>query len=511
MPARRPGAPPRRSRGLALFLVCLLILLAVAEVAARFHADFIIMPHKGIVLRREDAEVERMVRRYQIDGVDMWQYQGDRPAPKSPASAGFRIVGIGDSIMAPFKLPWQKGFFNLLVEKLRQHDPGAGYDGVNLSEGGFNLLQDKLMLRSKGLGLKPRLVVLQMWQDDNIEYKFIGRDLYTLKYYKAMQERMESRGIIPRLLHRSYLYTRYELKRLGRERGRPTISVTRQLQQIYQECSKAGIGLVILLFPTLDRPFKEQQEPESYAEVKKVADAHHIPYLEMRELLLKEDFRKLRMDNVHLNEQGHRLVAERLYKELRGSPLVRPKRQLSRHELCAAVARGDPEGCRRMPHHPGRTGDCLLQISLKLAARGQARACELNLTPMSRQMCEMFSTNKIDCRKLRSLSKGFDSSRQQFEKADTFIKVCQLLDPRRITRCGPVDGRPRRRTLECQIALAIWAYLKRDPVVCRSLEDRRSRENCLAMLGDDVSVCTRWIDYEQPVDKPWWSRESMAR
>ena len=301
-----------------------LAVILAAELLLRGFADFRIDAAGG-VLRREDGGVEFMRRRYQVDGVDMWEYRTDRPRP--PHLRGdVRIVGIGDSIMMPFRLHWKEGFFHLLLEELRRANPKLSYDGVNLAEGGHNLLQDKIMLREQGLAYKPTLVLLQVWQDDDTPYKFIGNDLYIMPYLEVMRRRQMRRGV-SRLLQRSYIYTAIELRRL-RDCGSsypPLISMAKQVREIHGLCRRTGAGLVVILFPTLDRPFAIQVDPPGYNEIKELAARLAIPVIDMREQFRGVDYRKIRLDTIHYNAQGHRRIADVLFRELRrfGIPSTR--------------------------------------------------------------------------------------------------------------------------------------------------------------------------------------------
>lgn len=503
-------SPMRRERRRTQSLCAGSVLLAffAGESLLRWAAPFRIEPD-GAVLRRQRGSVARMVRRYEIDGVDMWEYRTDRPRP-SRLRGDIRVVGIGDSIMEPHWLPWRQGFFDLLLDEMRRSNPRHPADGINLSVGGYNILQDKLMLREQGLARKPTLVLLQMWQDDDTPYRLIDNELYNLPYSLLMQRRRDETNRACRLLQRSYSYTLVQLLLL---RGQssvspPPISASEQLRDIQGSCRRAGAELLVVLFPVLDRPFAQQSDPRIYREVKGFASLHGIPVVDMRARFQEagDDPRAIRLDDIHYNPEGHRRIASILSQDIRALFDADGRRRpaaRSRHEICAAVARGDEDGCRHLAHYP--PGDCLLQVSLKRAARGERDSCLINETPFARSLCEMIASGRTRCGELGSLAAGFDSAKSYFERAETFIKVCALLDAAHIAECREA-GRAGVPSKECEIARFFWAYQRRDAGSCAELHDRRSRENCRALLTDDVGVCTQWIDYSRPVDPPWWRK-----
>ncbi len=192
-----------------------------------------------------------------------------------------------------------------------------------------------------------------------------------------------------------------------------------------------------------------------------------------------------------------------------GPPGRRPEAQssprLSRHEICVAVAQGDPAGCRHLPHYPGRSGDCLLFLSLKLAAKGDTRACDINTTAFDRLFCAMIAGGGLRCGDLRASAAAHDAARSHFDPAERLIRACERLDSERIAECR-ASVRSGVVSDECLIALNLLAYQKRDIGLCAGLPDLRSRENCRVMLGGGVDACSRSVDFEH-IDPPWWVKK----
>ena len=148
----------------------------------------------------------------------------------------------------------------------------------------------------------------------------------------------------------------------------------------------------------------------------------------------------------------------------------------------------------------------MLQVSLKLAASGDRSACELNETPFARAFCAMLANGHLRCDKLRGLANGLDTAKESFERAETFIEVCKLLEADHIGECRtlPVSGRTSDK---CEMALPLWAYEHHSASSCAEPHSRTSREICRAMLVDDINICTKRIDYKDRLDPPWWARE----
>jgi hypothetical protein len=94
------------------------------------------------------------------------------PAPALDKPAGsVRVVGIGDSVMFGWGVPYEQSYLPALEARLRAAAPERGWEIVNLAVPGYNTVMEVETLRVKGRRFKPDVVVVgYVWNDLDLPY-----------------------------------------------------------------------------------------------------------------------------------------------------------------------------------------------------------------------------------------------------------------------------------------------------------------------------------------------------
>jgi lysophospholipase L1-like esterase len=92
------------------------------------------------------------------------------PAPDKPAGT-VRVVGIGDSVMFGWGVPYERSYLPALRDRLRAEAPDRRWDVVNLAVPGYNTAMEVETLRVKGLRWAPDVVIVgYVWNDLELPY-----------------------------------------------------------------------------------------------------------------------------------------------------------------------------------------------------------------------------------------------------------------------------------------------------------------------------------------------------
>jgi lysophospholipase L1-like esterase len=152
---------------LAINLAVFLGLIVIALAAGEAYLRLTIAPSSGGSIYQSTLETKRYKVMKPNASIISWgkEYKTnslgfrDRRAEVPPKPAGgFRVVVLGDSFTASAGVDFENIYSTLLEKQLQQEIPNA--EVLNLSVGGYNLIQEELVLEEDALSLAPDFVLV---------------------------------------------------------------------------------------------------------------------------------------------------------------------------------------------------------------------------------------------------------------------------------------------------------------------------------------------------------------
>ena len=261
-------------------------------------------------------------------------------APEIPAKdpAGpMRIIVIGDSVAARPLNPPKDAWVTMVGEDL-----AGRAEVINAAIIGYTIYQERLLLESRLLSLQPDLVVLQYTLNDNERFlhrfnmeiglllteearrAFVrdeGDPLAWLPKSSYLALRLRFALLQFRLSQRKYPWERHA----GFARAWEEDSwefVRDQLSAIHQSVKSVGGRLAVVIFPFVPQFNKKlvQSEPQRVlypqSRMSDLCKEMEIPLHDLYSFLADRGGASLFRDLVHLNPDGHRLVADEIVRYL---------------------------------------------------------------------------------------------------------------------------------------------------------------------------------------------------
>ena len=355
---------------LLLFTLVLGIVLLIVELSLRFTHS----PEAG---ERRDHLVEadympaKMKAHYrgQILGVpfktNRYGLRDEEDFPATPPPGEYRVLSLGDSIAFGLRIPARAHYTKLLERRLNEESSGVRYRVINGAGPGFSPSGYYLYLKNEGLHLKPRLVIIEIelcndvtdealirWEGkpgdpDSLERIRGGRYIvgwdgnllatYCLGPYffeKTYTYTELVRGVL-NLLYRiwppepfattegvtyySLGFDRYLLDNERIEEGwKRVFGALEKTQQLLKQ-NQVQFLLVIMptqyMFDPASGPygrFAEGLVKRAVVEAKR----RGLPFLDMTDPMRSGGGKSLYFDFAHPTEQGNKVIARELYKEL---------------------------------------------------------------------------------------------------------------------------------------------------------------------------------------------------
>ena len=297
-----------------LFTATSLAALAAAEVVARSLAPFRI-EDGTVVLSRTETPGPEPARTWEVDGVPLWMFDHDgRHIAEEPKSRR-RIIFLGDSIIAPLALHDSQGVIARLQTILDETQPIQDVEVVNLAEEGFNARQLGALFEDVGLALHPDVAIIAVSPNDHIQYVWEDNALYLEEYLDTLSQRSGRGGALGQLCRSSYFATWTELALLGLFGDLHKMdesAVLLPLQRIHEVAKDVGVRLAIICLPGLEPPddaFHPEAPGCAYPSLEEWARVRSLPYLDPNPAYAPYAPVTLRLDGLHLNEFGHRILA----------------------------------------------------------------------------------------------------------------------------------------------------------------------------------------------------------
>jgi len=320
---RQPPAPSRKQRLLAIGLGILLA-LAAGELLLRIVGAPEVAPvRRGrFQLSANPRLVFEPVPGLAYEGApdSFFEYPGasnhlgyrDRNHALAKAPGTYRIVVLGDSIAAGYRIPRTEDTFPALLERdLRA--AGLAVEVVNFGVTGYNTQQEVETLRTRALAFAPDLVLVAYCHND--------RRPPDPRIVQALQEAAGGRRVLPlgeaeRLLLHSALYrfVRYAVVEAQREESadpRQGNTVEPALRELAKLSRREGFEVLLAVFPYLPKLY-DREHAREHSRLERLARQLGFHPLDLRPAFhdcQAGGFDKLRFDRYHPTKAGHRCAA----------------------------------------------------------------------------------------------------------------------------------------------------------------------------------------------------------
>lgn len=261
-----------------------------------------------------------------VGGEPAWSLPGSE-ARKDPGCGpdARRVLLVGSSIF------WGTGYgpAEVVSGQLQQElDPSRSrWCVINHAQPGYTGNQKVATARAVLPGLRPDLVIWEVWANDVGDYALLGPDAYEVGKLVHDEEGFPVWLPLPSGLHHA-LFLHSALYRYA------TLALAPEDRQAYDrtwhwlvdeglpsvlEATRAGGGRLVLVFaPFLDRPFAQsaaehRDKLRGYVWTRAWAEAQQVPVLDLAEAWIAEDPEDLRHDPCcHYAPAGHALLARTL-------------------------------------------------------------------------------------------------------------------------------------------------------------------------------------------------------
>ena len=335
------GAPqprPSRLRRIALGLLPLVVLLAVAEAAAR------LFPHRD--------EVETLSGFVEPDPDLLWRLAPSASGPLATNELGLRdtayradadvkILLLGDSVAWGDGMVELRECFPYLVERrLAERWAPRSVEVVNASVPGYSTFQQAIWLERHGLALHPDAVVVQFCLNDVTErYHTVAAYGGDDRFLGVDTRAGRGGGLSGWLLRHSHAWGRLVRARQWWGRGREAYEVEQlatdapsaeieeawqraidELDRIRATAEAEGIPLVLLIAPYRFQLFDPARTRQPQDRLIAWALRHGVTCIDPLPALAHASVsQSVFDDHSHFNAAGHRLVADLVAEALAGS------------------------------------------------------------------------------------------------------------------------------------------------------------------------------------------------
>jgi lysophospholipase L1-like esterase len=326
------ASPPSRTQRLLAAGLGILLALAAGEVLLRIVGAPEVAPvRRGrFQLSANPRLVFEPVPGLVVEGDsrNFFEYPGasnrlgyrDRDHATAKPPGTYRIVVLGDSIAAGYRIPRTGDAFPALLERSLRA-AGLPVEVLNFGVTGYNTEQEVETLRARALSFAPDLVLLAYCHND--------RRPPDPRIVQALREAGGGRRVLPfaeaeRLLVQSALYRflRYAVLESRRdeaaapERGN---TVEPSLRELGKLSRREGFTVLLAVFPYLPKLY-EPEHAREHARLERLARELGFHHLDLRPAFqsCRGGSTRLRFDRYHPTAAGHRCAAEAMAEAVRG-------------------------------------------------------------------------------------------------------------------------------------------------------------------------------------------------
>lgn len=321
---RIPAAPELRMKRLGFAFAALALSLAVALLVAEVGLRLAPPTPRRVVVRESAVGAFGEVRglptwysHHRWDSPEQIARRRDPSCDGDPAS--FRVVVVGDSILHGLSVPLEDVATTRLAEGLRARAPGVRVCVRNLAEPGYGLAQMLAVGRDAVAQTRPQVVLVELWALARSPYR-VGGTVYQLAGDPDDPAWGRPFGL-PHPLQRALLRTSalYELAfNAAPDPPLPEVGLwpwfDRELRGLRDDAAAHGGVLLGVLPADLSNPWDRQLDGIEGAHRRYEAwgAANGVQTVRFAKLLHDVDPREVARDPVHLDDQGQRLLGDRL-------------------------------------------------------------------------------------------------------------------------------------------------------------------------------------------------------
>lgn len=270
--------------------------------------------------------------------------------PKPPGT--FRVIALGDSIVASPGVPWKETFVAQLEAELQPMVAHSTVEVINAGTDDYSTEQERIWLQEKGLAFEPDLVILHVYLNDSRSFSMPSPRTAQLTNFLAQHSALYAlvRNVqIANQITREDFRFRYKEALEAGAWQRDTAVLTRLIQmadrdwglawydqaqrtiednvlQIQQLTAKRNIPLLIVLFPVNVQLYAEVETPLGLTtpqqEFALFADQHDLPLLDLLPVLRAVPNEDLFFDQVHIKPVGHAPIARAIAQALQSHHLL---------------------------------------------------------------------------------------------------------------------------------------------------------------------------------------------
>jgi hypothetical protein len=256
----------------------------------------------------------------------------------------FRILVLGDSMVASEGLQLDKPFVAVLEKGLNKALPGRTFHTINAGHAGYNLVQELGYLRHYGLKFQPNLVIVAYHYNDPLPaYPISGVDPATgkIKWWVPIKNFLKFRSVFF-----GDVFQRIQAWSMGRpelkpdavnlsERAFPDMfrtlydptgphwkTVTGAMAGFRALSDESGIPLLFLILPMNQEGGYEEPYLSYYRQVENELKKNNFPFLNLVDALKGRPVKSLWVDDVdaHFGVLAHQIVGDAIRDYLLAHP-----------------------------------------------------------------------------------------------------------------------------------------------------------------------------------------------
>jgi lysophospholipase L1-like esterase len=326
---------------LAYLLGEILTRIFVPDPAIRFENDINLFQEDNMVGYKNKPNFRGYAQGWVLVETNSLGYRGKEVSLPKPNDT-FRILGLGDSVMWGVGIREQDTYIRILERLLNAKVSPKNklrFETVNTAVVGYSTYQELLTLQRDGVPLYPNLLVVGFEENDFYPTEDPFYNVHKFHQPSKHDVRRRTYPEEPPVRFYFYRFLRSQMRKLkyrltakgtnlprrrndwlpGSFEARAWPFMQDQFRSMKRLADDHGFRLLILLFPTYDKPGPIPDHPFPQTRVGEFLTSEKIDYLDLSNAFRGRE-REAFLDSMHLTPSGHQLTAEEvfLYLENRG-------------------------------------------------------------------------------------------------------------------------------------------------------------------------------------------------